>query len=65
MSLWKVDDKATKILMIYFFQHLKKGLNKAEALQNAKLDFLEYAAEKYNRMDSPRLLGRVYSLRRY
>ncbi len=40
ISLWKVPDKATSKLMVYFYQHLKKGLAKDEALRQAKLDFI-------------------------
>lgn len=40
MSLWKVPDKETKIIMIAFYKHLEKGKTKSEALKNAKLDYL-------------------------
>ncbi len=40
MSLWKVDDRSTSELMKYFYQHLKNGERKDEALRNAKLDYL-------------------------
>jgi len=43
LSLWKVDDRATSLLMIRFYQNLlgkrpglSKGMPKAEALQEAK-----------------------------
>jgi len=41
ISNWKVDDEATSILMQYFYQNLKDGLSKSEALQKAKLSYLE------------------------
>ena len=38
ISLWKVDDEATSILMSEFYRNLKvKGLEKTEALRQAKL----------------------------
>ena len=35
-SLWPVDDRATALLMKNFYQHLQRGLPKAEALQAAQ-----------------------------
>jgi len=40
MSLWKVPDKETKQIMVYFYKHLKEGKSKSEALKKAKLDYL-------------------------
>ncbi|SFZ89415.1 CHAT domain-containing protein [Flaviramulus basaltis] len=40
MSLWKVDDEATEIIMTFFYKHLDFGETKDEALKNAKLDYL-------------------------
>ena len=40
MSLWKVPDKETKDIMVFFYKHLKKGETKNLALKNAKLDYL-------------------------
>jgi CHAT domain-containing protein len=37
VSLWKVDDEATAKLMVRFYKNLKKGMDKAKALQKAKL----------------------------
>jgi CHAT domain-containing protein len=37
-SLWKVDDKATSVLMEWFYTHLKEGMGKAEALQKAEIE---------------------------
>lgn len=39
-SLWSVDDEATGALMVYFYQHLKEGKEKHEALRLAKQDCL-------------------------
>ncbi|MBW4593431.1 MAG: CHAT domain-containing protein [Brasilonema angustatum HA4187-MV1] len=36
-ALWSVDDESTANLMSQFYQHLKAGVNKAEALQRAQL----------------------------
>ena len=39
-SLWKADDKATAFILRRFYAHLKRGMSKAKALQEAKLDYL-------------------------
>lgn len=41
MSLWQADDQSTAQLMKFFYQNLKDGLGKAEALRQAKLSFIE------------------------
>lgn len=41
MSLWKVPDHATRLLMKAFYGHLKEGLPRAEALRQAQLDVAE------------------------
>lgn len=43
MSLWEVEDKSGAHLMRYYYENLKKGKSKSEALQLAKLRFLEKA----------------------
>jgi CHAT domain-containing protein len=40
MSLWKIKDKSTALLMEKFYTNLRKGYTKDKALQQAKLDFL-------------------------
>ena len=40
MSKWPVSDWSTSILMLYFYQNIKKGIPKAEALQQAKKTYL-------------------------
>ncbi|NRB53221.1 MAG: CHAT domain-containing protein [Saprospiraceae bacterium] len=43
MSLWKIPDQTTPALMVRFYQNLKDGLPKNEALRKAKLDYLQGA----------------------
>lgn len=43
VSLWPVSDGATAQLMPVFYEGLNQGLNKAKALQRAKLQYLEQA----------------------
>jgi CHAT domain-containing protein len=40
VSLWNVDDEATKELMLAFYENLDKGLDKAEALRQAQLKIM-------------------------
>ncbi|MBG1267454.1 CHAT domain-containing protein, partial [Nostoc sp. WHI] len=39
-SLWAVEDEATQQLMVEFYQNLKQGMTKGEALQKAKLKLI-------------------------
>ncbi len=43
LSSWEVPDETTPELMAYFYTNLKKGMNKAKALQQAKLQYLQQA----------------------
>ena len=43
MSMWSVDDCATADLMLLFYQSLKDGLHKDEALRQAKKQYLTTA----------------------
>jgi CHAT domain-containing protein len=45
MSLWKVNDQASILLMDDFYKHLSKGRTIDEALRTAKLNYLETADE--------------------
>jgi CHAT domain-containing protein/tetratricopeptide (TPR) repeat protein len=40
-SLWSIDDQTTSYLMVKFYDNLKQGMDKASALQKAKLDFVK------------------------
>lgn len=40
MTLWPISDQATQVLMENFYIYLLRGLPKAEALRQAKLNFL-------------------------
>lgn len=40
-SLWQVPDKETSEIMILFYENLKDGQSKDEALANAKRDFIQ------------------------
>lgn len=44
-SLWKVPDKETSFMMISFYEYLSQGLPKDEALQKAKISYLNAAQE--------------------
>ena len=41
MSLWNANDARTAQLMNYFYENLKKGLTTSQALQMAKIEYLE------------------------
>jgi len=43
MSLWSVPDRSTSEIITYFYEELKKGAGKSDALRNAKLKYLESA----------------------
>lgn len=43
VSLWAVDDLSTYELMCKFYRNLKKGMNKAEALQKSQNDIKKYS----------------------
>ena len=43
VSLWSVDDRATAEIMELFYRHLRTGADKAEALRQAKIDYVRTA----------------------
>jgi CHAT domain-containing protein len=48
VSLWEVNDKYTSKLMTAFYRKLNDGLDKSEALRQAKIEFIkEYSANPY------------------
>lgn len=50
-SLWEVPDASTEQIMVFFYENLKKGQTKSEALKNAKLTFKE--KNKHNKLSEP------------
>lgn len=48
MSLWKVDDEATKILMIEFYKNLMSGKTKHQSLKDAQKYLRSVENGKYN-----------------
>ena len=57
MSLWKVDDKATRILMTHFYNYLMEGKGKHEALRLAQCDLREMDVEVEGRNSSRRAIS--------
>lgn len=47
MSLWKVDDAATQLLMTNFYTNLMKGMPKAKAFKQAQLQLMAKYKEPY------------------
>ncbi len=46
-TLWSIDDQSTTELMIQFYQELKTGVSKAQALQRAQLSMLKHEKRPY------------------
>lgn len=46
VSLWKVNDGSTKVLMRFFYKNLAKGMSKDQALRQAKLSYLVKAKDR-------------------
>jgi CHAT domain-containing protein len=42
-SLWKIDEKSSSEILDYFYENIKEGMSKDEALQKAKLTYIETA----------------------
>ncbi len=47
MSLWKANDASTKDIMVSFFEKLKAGKGKTDALRKAKLEFLSSCEQQF------------------
>lgn len=45
VSLWQVNDACTAIIMSAFYRNLAEGMDKAEALQKAKLYYIDHAQD--------------------
>ncbi len=41
ISLWSVNDISTSKLMTYFYENLKEGMTKPQAIQEAKIEYLQ------------------------
>jgi CHAT domain-containing protein len=52
MSLWKVDDRATRLLMTRFYDYLMEGVGKHEALRRAQHDLRTHEVEVESRTSS-------------
>jgi len=48
ITLGKVDDNATQILMTFFYKNLCAGMNKHEALNNAQNSLRKYNNQIYS-----------------
>lgn len=46
MTLWPMTDKPTMDIMVQYYDYLKDGLPKSQALRNAKLDYLKICGPK-------------------
>lgn len=47
-TLWSVNGEQTQEIMQYFYENLKNGQTKSEALRNAKLDFIKDNSQAAN-----------------
>ncbi|WP_448526377.1 CHAT domain-containing protein, partial [Parathermosynechococcus lividus] len=48
-TLWRVDDEATKDLMVAYYQRLHKGEQRGEALRQAQLEMLKTPSREHPR----------------
>lgn len=57
MSLWKVDDKATRQLMTFFYHNLTQGMSKHKAFSKAQHDLRNMDVEDNNRRKNRRAIS--------
>jgi CHAT domain-containing protein len=50
MSLWKVDDNATELLMVEFYRNYLSGMDKTQSLRNAQKHVREYTDFQGNKI---------------
>ena len=51
VSMWQVNDQSTSIIMQDFYKNLAKGMDKAEALRQAKLQYIRNVKDRPNATD--------------
>jgi CHAT domain-containing protein len=47
MSMWKVPDRETKELMVQFYQNIKAGMDRCQALRDAALKQIQIVEQRY------------------
>ena len=53
VSMWQVNDASTSLIMQGFYQNLAKGMDKAEALRQAKLEYIKMTGGGDGRGEGP------------
>lgn len=54
-TLWSVDDLATALFSIFYYQYRQQGLNRIEALRQAQVSLRNIAGEHLNNVYKPQL----------